>query len=66
MNKIYLILLALFLSTTGVTQQKKLCVTVDDLPVVSYGKSDADFLREVTTKLISTFNNYAIPAIGLC
>lgn len=45
-------------------QQKQVCVTVDDLPVVNYGKNDPEFLEEVTSKLISTFNSYSIPAIG--
>lgn len=45
-------------------QQKQVCVTVDDLPVVSYGKPTQEFLEDVTSKLITTFDKYAIPAIG--
>jgi len=45
-------------------QQKQVCVTVDDLPVVSYGHPTQAFLEEVTNKLIGTFNAYSIPAIG--
>ena len=52
---------------TGISssaQQKQVCITVDDLPVVSYGKPTQAFLEEVTTKLIATFDRYSIPAIG--
>lgn len=45
-------------------QQKQVCVTVDDLPVVNYGNDDPEFLKEVTEKLITTFDAHSIPAIG--
>ena len=45
-------------------QQKQVCVTVDDLPVVSYGRPTQEFLEEVTNKLIATFDSHSIPAIG--
>lgn len=44
--------------------QKEVCFTIDDLPVVSYGISDNDYLRDITQKLISKFDAYKIPAIG--
>ncbi|MEO9849529.1 MAG: polysaccharide deacetylase family protein [Reichenbachiella sp.] len=45
-------------------QQKKLCITVDDLPVVSYGIHDSTFVFNLTRDLIQTFDEYQIPAIG--
>lgn len=41
-----------------------MCITVDDLPVVSYGIENPDFHLMVTVSLISTFDKYDIPAIG--
>lgn len=45
-------------------QQKTMCITVDDLPVVPYGIEDPDFHREITQDLINTFKQFEIPAIG--
>ena len=45
-------------------QDKKMCITVDDLPVVSYGMDDTDFLLRITQNLIDAFNEHNIPAIG--
>lgn len=60
-------IICIFLTAAAVVafaQDKKLCVTVDDLPVVSYGITDPDFQQELTRNLISTFDQYQIPAIG--
>ncbi len=65
MKSIFLICGMLFLiSNNAFSQKKKLCVTMDDLLVVSYGVKDIDYFSEVTTKLIATFKTYNIPAIG--
>ncbi len=64
MNKILLLILCSVIGISLRAQTKQVCVTVDDLPVVSYGKKDPEFLQEVTEKLIATFNTYSIPAIG--
>jgi peptidoglycan/xylan/chitin deacetylase (PgdA/CDA1 family) len=45
-------------------QDKRICITVDDLPVVSYTANDPELDEKITTKLIGTFNHYKIPAIG--
>jgi len=45
-------------------QDKTMCITVDDLPVVSYVREDPDFYSGVTQDLIDTFDEYDIPAIG--
>ncbi len=50
--------------TTSVFAQKKVCITVDDLPVVGYGMNTAEDWRSVTQKLIDNFKEKGIPAIG--
>lgn len=45
-------------------QDKKICITVDDLPTVTYGIDEPVFAKEITIDLINTFNKYDIPAIG--
>ncbi|MBR9999469.1 MAG: polysaccharide deacetylase family protein [Cyclobacteriaceae bacterium] len=45
-------------------QDKKMCISVDDLPVVSYGIEDPDFGEKITEKLLSTFRKHEVPAIG--
>lgn len=44
--------------------QKRVCITVDDLPFVSYCINTEAHLNDLTQKLISTFQEYNIPAIG--
>jgi peptidoglycan/xylan/chitin deacetylase (PgdA/CDA1 family) len=45
-------------------QDKKLCITVDDLPAVTYGAANPGLEAEITKKLIAAFQKYRIPAIG--
>ncbi|GAB5552350.1 MAG: polysaccharide deacetylase family protein [Saprospiraceae bacterium] len=52
------------LFSTLQAQQKEICITIDDLPVVYYAKKDTAGLRAVTHGLIATFDAYDIPAIG--
>lgn len=53
-----------FLNLSLFGQTKKMCITVDDLPVVSYGIEDTNYLKEVTTGLIHTANENNVPLIG--
>lgn len=46
------------------SQDKKICITVDDLPAVTYSSTIGELEREITSKLIKTFDRYSIPAIG--
>jgi peptidoglycan/xylan/chitin deacetylase (PgdA/CDA1 family) len=46
------------------SQDKKICITVDDLPVVTYSSTIEGLPGEITSKLIKTFDKYNIPAIG--
>lgn len=46
------------------SQSKQVCLSVDDLTVVSYGINDTSFTYGITRNLIKTFDKYQIPAIG--
>lgn len=63
MKLLTLILISLFYST-GFAQDKKVCVTVDDLPVVMYGPKNVALSLQITENLLETFNEFNIPAIG--
>lgn len=45
-------------------QTKEICITLDDLPTVSYDFKEIEFQQEIINKLIATFDTYKIPAIG--
>lgn len=57
------ILLALVFSVSH-AQDKKICITVDDLPTVPSGIDNPEFATEITKGLINTFDEFDIPAIG--
>lgn len=46
------------------SQTKQICITVDDLPIVPYGVSSSYTQFEITQKLLATFKQYDVPAIG--
>lgn len=46
------------------SQDKKICITVDDLPAVTYSSTMEGLHSEITSKLLKTFVRYSIPAIG--
>ncbi|MCH2081622.1 MAG: polysaccharide deacetylase family protein [Saprospiraceae bacterium] len=52
------------LSILSLQAQKEMCITIDDLPAVTYGKNEQKHLLEITNALIQTFDQYQIPAIG--
>lgn len=52
------------LISSAFAQNKTMSITIDDLPVVSYGTDDPEFHLRVTQDLIRTFDEYDIPAIG--
>jgi len=56
--------LFLLISTIPSLAQKKVCFTIDDLPVVSYSISDSAFQRALTTDLLNKLSEHQIPAIG--
>jgi peptidoglycan/xylan/chitin deacetylase (PgdA/CDA1 family) len=58
----FLILLASTIVTFG--QKKKICFSIDDLPLVTYGISDSSYQQSLTDKIIASLNKNKIPAIG--
>lgn len=46
------------------SQGQGICITVDDLPAVTYGSDTGELDKEITAKLIGTIDAYKIPAIG--
>lgn len=58
------LILALLICVTPALAQKKVCFTIDDLPVVSYRISDSTFQREITTNLLNKLAEHKVPAIG--
>ncbi|MDH5382203.1 MAG: polysaccharide deacetylase family protein [Cyclobacteriaceae bacterium] len=64
MKKYILTSLLFFVLFFSFSQSKKMCITVDDLPTVSYGIRDEAFQLEITQKIVESFAHYNIPAIG--
>lgn len=62
--RILLSILFCCLSVSLWAQEKEICVSVDDLPFVSYGENDPHVLRAMTNQLLESFTTYEIPAIG--
>jgi peptidoglycan/xylan/chitin deacetylase (PgdA/CDA1 family) len=58
------LILAALICVTPALAQKKVCFTIDDLPVVSYSISDSAFQRSITTDLLNKLSEHQIPAIG--
>jgi len=54
----------LLLFTTLSFAQKKVCITIDDLPVVGYGMNSIAEWALVTDRILSTCEAKGIPAIG--
>ncbi|MBX2916115.1 MAG: polysaccharide deacetylase family protein [Cyclobacteriaceae bacterium] len=58
------LILAVLICVTPALAQKKVCFTIDDLPVVSYSISDSVFQRTLTNDLLNKLSEHQIPAIG--
>ncbi|MEM6629088.1 MAG: polysaccharide deacetylase family protein [Bacteroidota bacterium] len=56
--------LALLFLLQAYSQEKKICITVDDLPTVSYGIPGIEFQQDLTQALVQIFIDNQIPAIG--
>ncbi|WP_186756751.1 polysaccharide deacetylase family protein [Echinicola salinicaeni] len=64
MKSIAISLVVLFITIQSMAQEKKICITVDDLPTVSYGINDIEFQRQITESLVNAFSRENISAIG--
>ncbi|OYU67880.1 MAG: polysaccharide deacetylase-like protein [Cytophagaceae bacterium BCCC1] len=59
------LLFLLILSTSPLlAQQKQVCFSIDDLPVVNYGINTPEFHNQITDKLLSGLKKHEIQAIG--
>ena len=57
-------LLLILESQISHSQINQVCITVDDLPTVSYSHNQPSFKKELTQDLVSIFTAYKVPAIG--
>jgi peptidoglycan/xylan/chitin deacetylase (PgdA/CDA1 family) len=60
----FFLIIVFFLNSFLLGQQKQVCFSIDDLPVVNYGMNDTSFQREITEKLIASCKRNHIPAVG--
>lgn len=60
------ILISLFftLIIDGFSQQKQVCFSIDDMPVVSYGISDSVSQKDIFNRIFLTVKENKVPAIG--
>ncbi|MCA0364401.1 MAG: polysaccharide deacetylase family protein [Bacteroidetes bacterium] len=61
---IILTLSFLLFSLFSFSQKKQICITIDDLPVVSYGITDIQYQTNLTADLLAHLKQKKIPAIG--
>lgn len=57
-------LIVLLITIHSNAQERKMCITVDDLPTVAYGINDIEFHNQITQSLVNAFSEQNIPAIG--
>lgn len=63
-GKRFLFAILWFIPTILTAQQKQVCFTYDDLPVVSYGLNDSVSEKDLMNKLIRALVQNNVPAIG--
>ncbi len=64
MIRIFIIIYFFSITILAQPQQKRICITVDDLPTVAYGVGGDELKMKITKSLVSVFKEYHIPAIG--
>lgn len=62
--KNWILISFILISQMIVGQQNKVCISFDDIPVVSYNITDPVLLENLFNNLTSKLTNYQIPAIG--
>jgi peptidoglycan/xylan/chitin deacetylase (PgdA/CDA1 family) len=62
--RICICLSLLFFTTLSYGQNKRICITVDDLPIVNYGITDSSYQKLLITNLTESMKKNNIPAIG--
>jgi peptidoglycan/xylan/chitin deacetylase (PgdA/CDA1 family) len=61
---IFLLLHAVLISFTASAQNRQVCITVDDLPVVAYGISDTAFQKDIMQRIVLALEQHRVPAVG--
>jgi peptidoglycan/xylan/chitin deacetylase (PgdA/CDA1 family) len=61
---ILLLLHAVLISFTVSAQNRQVCITVDDLPVVAYGISDTVFQKDIMQRIVLALEQHRVPAAG--
>ena len=61
-TKIAFILLILTFSAFG--QEKKICISVDDLPLIKYAVKDEGHEWTITNGIVDAFKKHKVPAVG--
>ncbi|MGD1840620.1 MAG: polysaccharide deacetylase family protein [Thermonemataceae bacterium] len=64
MYKTFIVWLLCFIYFSSNAQNKQICITIDDLPVVTYGSKKEGIAKYITQKLVDTLQKYQVPAIG--
>jgi peptidoglycan/xylan/chitin deacetylase (PgdA/CDA1 family) len=62
--RITTLVLLIFLNEMASAQDKTICITIDDLPVVSYSLSSIEHKRYITKAIVQTLKEMNVPAIG--
>lgn len=62
--KALIIVYVLFAGIAAFSQNKQICITVDDLPVVNYGNKDTVLEQSIMEKFVFSFTKNNVPAIG--
>lgn len=62
--RIFLFTLFILTSTFLLAQKKRVCFSIDDLPVVNYGINDSVYQQQLTKKLVDALKQNGVPAIG--
>ncbi len=62
--RIFILIGLAFSGLLAFGQQKQVCFTFDDLPIVSYGIKDTVYQKKLVEKLVSSLNENKVPAIG--
>jgi len=58
------VILFLVFGLVSFGQQKQVCFTLDDLPVVNYGITDSTYQKELFHKIVRSLKTNNVPAIG--
>jgi peptidoglycan/xylan/chitin deacetylase (PgdA/CDA1 family) len=62
--KVFSVVIFFIFSSVSFGQQKQVCFSFDDLPIVNYGITDSIYQKDLFNKIIFSLKKNKIPAIG--